>query len=373
MNNQTECSHFCDRCGRETIGDNYTVFDDEILCDDCLDETTTVCSHCDERIWCEDNAGTEEMPLCETCYDNHYTTCEECGRIIHQDYAHYLSNDDDYPYCDCCYNECRSVSIHDYSYKPDPIFYGNGKRFFGVELEIDDGGRDSNNADNILSAANSGGEKIYIKNDGSLDDGMEIITHPMTLHYHKNEMPWREIMYQAVDMGYRSHKTSTCGLHVHVNRNAFGNTREEQDEAISRILYFVEHHWNELLKFSRRTEHQMNRWAARYGYKNNPKDILDHAKKEGNGRYTCVNITNWNTVEFRMFRGTLKYNTLIATLELVDQICEFAVIFTDEELRKMSWTEFVTLLDESTCSELITYLKERRLYVNPPITNEEDE
>ena len=74
-----------------------------------------------------------------------------------------------------------------------------------------------------------------------------------------------------------------------------------------------------------------------------------------------------------MFRGTLKYNTLIATLEMVNQICEFAVIYSDEELRKISWTEFVTSLDESICSELITYLKERRLYVNPPITNEEDE
>ena len=97
MNNQAECSHFCDRCGREIIGDNYTVFDVVILFDDCLKESTSVCSHCVESIWYDDNAGTEEMPLCETCYDNHYTTCEECGRIIHRDYAHYLSDDDDYP------------------------------------------------------------------------------------------------------------------------------------------------------------------------------------------------------------------------------------------------------------------------------------
>lgn len=74
-----------------------------------------------------------------------------------------------------------------------------------------------------------------------------------------------------------------------------------------------------------------------------------------------------------MFRGTLKYNTLIATLEMVNQICEFAVAYSDEELRKISWTEFVTSLDENTCGELITYLKERRLYVNPPVTDEEDE
>ena len=48
---------------------------------------------------------------------------------------------------------------------------------------------------------------------------------------------------------------------------------------ISRILYFVEHHWNELLKFSRRSEYAMNRWAARYGYEHTPKAIMDKAKK----------------------------------------------------------------------------------------------
>ncbi len=61
-------------------------------------------------------------------------------------------------------------------------------------------------------------------------------------------------MEKALKLGYYSHKTSTCGLHFHVNRDSFGDTREIQDERISRVLYFVEHNWEELLKFSRRTE-----------------------------------------------------------------------------------------------------------------------
>ena len=74
-----------------------------------------------------------------------------------------------------------------------------------------------------------------------------------------------------------------------------------------------------------------------------------------------------------MFRGTLKYNTLIATLELVDKICEFATRHSDEDLAKISWSEFVISLDKDDCAELITYLKQRRLYVNPPTDDEEDE
>ena len=74
-----------------------------------------------------------------------------------------------------------------------------------------------------------------------------------------------------------------------------------------------------------------------------------------------------------MFRGTLKYNTIIATLELVDKICDIAFNLSDEELQKLSWSEFVVSLDENAHSELITYLKERRLYVNSPVYGEEDE
>ena len=70
----------------------------------------------------------------------------------------------------------------------------------------------------------------------------------------------------------------------------------------------MEKHWDELLKFSRRTPRQLQRWAARYDYKEQPKEILDNAKvgATGNGRYSCINLENTNTIEFRMFRGTLK-------------------------------------------------------------------
>jgi len=197
---------------------------------------------------------------------------------------------------------------------------------------------------------------------------MEIVTHPMSLDYHKN-FCWEDIMRKAISLGYRSHQTSTCGLHIHVNRSCFGDNREEQDEVISRILFFVETHWAELLRFSRRSEYSMNRWAARYGYEKTGREILDKAKKGNNGRCAAVNLMNYATIEFRMFRGTLKYNTLIAAIELVNEICDLAIHLTDDGIAKMSWSEFVGTIE---APELITYLKERRLYVNENISAEED-
>ena len=255
-----------------------------------------------------------------------------------------------------------------YYFKPTPIFYGEGKRFFGVELEIDGAGEDNDNAAEILHIANVERPLVYCKHDGSLDDGFEIVTHPMTLDFHLHNMPWEQIVEEAKKLGYTSHQAGTCGLHVHVNRNAFGETEVQQDAVIARILYFVEKNWEELLKFSRRTQSQLDQWAARYGYKDQPKELLDHAKKSAHaGRYTSVNLTNKNTIEFRIFRGTLKHNTLIATLQLLDRICDVALFMSDEQVKAMSWTTFVS---GCTQPELVQYLKERRLFVNEPIESE---
>ena len=44
--------------------------------------------------------------------------------------------------------------IHDYYYKPEPIFYGDGPRYLGVELELDDGGENEFCASKLLDIAN---------------------------------------------------------------------------------------------------------------------------------------------------------------------------------------------------------------------------
>lgn len=358
----------CTDCGEEFPKDELYPFSGELLCLDCLEAKPVLCSCCGDRIWRDDDAGSENQPLCQNCFDRYYERCSDCNELISRDNAMYRS---DTPYCQECYLAlCDNNAIHDYYFKPTPIFYGNGKRFFGVELEIDGAGEDSDNAAEILHIANAEQPLAYCKHDGSLDEGFEIVTHPMTLDFHLHSMPWERIVEEAKKLGYTSHQAGTCGLHVHVNRTAFGSTESTQDAAIARVLFFFEKFWDELLKFSRRTQGQLNQWAARYGYKDQPKEILDHAKSGRHaGRYTAVNLTNADTVEFRMFRGTLKYNTLIATLELLDCIIDAAIYLTDDDLKAMSWSSFVL---GCTQPELMQYLKERRLYVNEPVESEGD-
>jgi hypothetical protein len=357
---------YCSHCGELIEDDDYSIIHDEIICEDCVSRYCYTCDHCGELMWDSNIYGDDNTILCESCYDRFYTRCEACDKVIPNDESYEYN---DHYYCSDCYHErYENAPIKDYNYKPDPTFYGESKRYFGVELEIDIAGKDSDYAEELLEIGNEFDEHVYIKSDGSLEDGMEIVTHPMSLDYHK-KFCWYDIMKKAVNLGYRSHQTSTCGLHIHVNRDSLGDSYEEQETVISRILYFVEHHWNELLKFSRRTEYTMNRWAARYGYENTPKAIMDKAKKGNLGRYAAVNLCNRNTIEFRLFKGTLKYNTLIAAIELVNKICDIATDMTDDEIQLLSWSEFVSTLTEP---ELIQYLKERNLYINEEITTEEE-
>ena len=361
-----EETRYCDCCGSELEEDEGVWVDDELVCQDCFDENYVVCDQCDDAVWHDDAVEDGNTTLCQSCFDAYYSRCECCGIILHHNFINWRH---DLPYCEPCFDDFVD-EIEQYSYKPEPIFYGEGTLFMGVELEVDEGGKDDDNAGTLKSIANANDEHIYIKSDGSLEDGFEIVSHPMSLKYHMEEMDWESVLKEAVDMRYRSHQTSTCGLHVHVNRNAFGDNQAEQEEVIAKILFFIEKHWAEMFKFSRRTEYNMNRWSSRYGLEKTGKEILEKAKGSYTSRYVAVNLKNYYTIEFRLFRGTLKYNTFIATLQMVQKICDVAISMSQEDLENLSWSEFVSNIEEK---ELIQYLKERRLYVNEKITIEEGE
>lgn len=363
----------CSCCGQIYQEDELFIVDNDYMCEACAASSTFVCERCGNRYQLESNYGNDETPLCECCYyDGSYHICGGCGRVIAGDEAHYLDDDEMDPFCwECFVKRQEACRIHEYSYKPEPNFYGTAQRFFGVELEMDYGGRDEWNAGEILDAVNDTDQRIYIKGDSSLDDGFEIVTHPMSLTYHKNEMPWAELCDKAIALGYLSHKTNTCGLHIHVNRMSLGQSYAQQEVRISKILLLMEKFWPEMVRFSRRTASQLEKWAQRYGFEKRGREILDKAKKGALGRYASVNLENTNTIEFRIFRGTLKVGTLLAALELVDQLCDHAVNMAEEEIQDLSWTDFVSGLP-SSCPELIQYLKERRLYVNAPVDGEED-
>ena len=362
----------CCECGAYLTEGSEHVFEERVMCEDCFHRLTVVCEYCGDRIWNEEAEGDDHVTLCYRCYENHYTSCERCGRLIRYDYANY-DDEDDLPYCDTCYAKLNQRFIHSYNYKPSPIFHGEGSLFMGVELEVDGGGEIGDHAKEIMSLVNMEDEHLYCKHDGSLSEGFEIVSYPMTLDYHMHSMDWKSVLEKAVELGYYSHNTNTCGLHIHCNRKAFGQEYSDQEPVIGRIVYFVEKHWNELVKFSRRKPSNLNRWAARYAtISDTAKETYEKAKNKYTDRYVAVNLQNYATIEFRMFRGTLRYQTFAATLQLVDEICRLALSCSDSDMEALSWSDFVSRIDVNEKNELIAYLKSKRLYVNATESESEE-
>lgn len=357
---------YCENCVEDYFlrcyeCDEYTHEDDVIYdsngdayCPDCASEYLYYCNECGDY-YIEENMiwDIENNNMCHQCFESSFYICDHCGSFVHSGDAFYV---DGSHYCNECYED-HSI-IHDWDYKPSILnFHGENERYLGVELEVDEGGRDEDNAQSVLDYV--GENHAYCKYDGSLDNGFEVVTHPATLEYHMHHIDWEGTLQELRYLGYTSHDAGTCGLHVHMNRKGFGNTIEEQDLGISKVLFFIERHWDKVVKFSRRTYSQLDKWAARYldDEPSHPEDVLEYAKGDMS-RYRCVNLCNYSTVEIRVFRGSLVYETVMATLQFCDLMYDIAELPL-EEVMDITWNDFKEM--GSKYKEFTSYAERRGL------------
>ena len=346
------CEHMlidCDRCGsRFHEEDGLRTGNGDDLCPNCQ-ESTFSCEICNETYHYDlRRPVSSDIHICSSCFQDHYSRCQECGDTYHDD-------DLREGYCPNCYD---SNYIRDWNYEPIINFFGDDPalRYMGVELEIDDGGRDVENARRLVDIC--GEHRIHAMHDGSLHDGFELVSQPMTLEYHMEHMPWKDLLKEAQSLGYKSHSAGTCGIHVHMNRNAFSSDIQSEDEGIMKVLFFIERNWDKVVRFSRRTDSQLDQWAKRYlsgdDEDTDPEDLLEMAK--GAGKYRSINLNKYHTVEIRIFRGTLKYSSFAPILQFVDKLFEVAHLSMREAV-DLEWTTFKDMCSEH--KELMEYFEYR--------------
>jgi len=164
-------------------------------------------------------------------------------------------------------------------------------------------------AQNLIDNFDEDEDVFYCKHDGSLHDGFEIVSHPMTLRAHKT-MAYSDMLAELKKAGCKSHSTTTCGLHVHVSRSFF-----TQSEMV-KLGLFVYFNKSRLETFARRTESSYAKFKPL-----NRSNYLESA--ESRNRYEAINFENARTIEFRLFKGTLKFETFMATLEFCDAVSRF--------------------------------------------------
>lgn len=333
--NDSDDFFICPDCDKVFPIDEAVDIDngDFLVCSDCAENNYTLCIDCGQYFSEDYITDVEGDYYCQGCLDRqidrgNINTCGDCGLYFYTEDMHW----DDYDGCYYCYN-CRDddliLSYHDNP--PLKMFPLTDEPHFGIELEVDNG---DNPADLATSLEDLLGDHAYYMHDGSLNNGVEIITQPHTPEeFYK--LPWDKVLTMCKDKDFRSHDAKTCGLHMHVSRSLF-----KDNDAIYRIIYFYEHYIADILKMSRRTHDQMASWAKTYNWGNKTfaellsesNIIPDFNYGDHSDRYHAVNLTNRNTIEFRLMRGTLNYNTFMATIDFLWTTANNAAKMTNDDV-----------------------------------------
>ena len=244
--------------------------------------------------------------------------------------------------------------IHSYNYVPEFSFNkiaNEEELYLGCEIEIDKGGKSEEKAKFALDIINEKSEIAYCKYDGSLEDGFEIVTHPCTYEYHKS-LNYMKLFDMLISKGYRAHDTTTCGLHIHINRNYFGEYKLDQDLCISKMLYLFEKFWDKITLIARRNN---NKYAQRFRLYDDETPLDIYAKSKNANKYGAINLSHKNSIEIRIFKGTLNKDTYFSTLEFVKVMANLAKETDIYYIQRVVWED----ISQKFSDELNKYIEDR--------------
>lgn len=312
-----------------------------------------------ETVYCEgcgiiqdyDGDFNSELSMCEECASQ-YSYCYEHDRYYHEEESCYMCDEEE--------EESTSRLIHDYSFRPSPIFYihrggrtetvfmePNGVSVTGFELEMEAQGCSVESGAQL--AVDTYGESAYLKYDGSLNHGFEMVTHPMSLEYINTKFDFDGIKKLA-NIGMRSARTNTCGLHVHINKGFFNNRATSMYRFMS-MFYANSEVWR---RIAGRSNSSYAQWDIGEGDR-----LLRYTKTFGTGgnayrdynydRYVAVNLQPSRTIELRFFKGTLRPETLKARLQAIHAVAEYSVITRNQiNIKQASrWDTFRTWTEDN--------------------------
>ena len=326
-----DCSRTCENCDYIGSNDNdnwCTIDGNEIWCQMCTENHAGWCERHEEytsaSMFYIRDAGES---WCDGCTDARASWCEDC---------------DEY-YAQGC-TECNETGrdIHDYNYRPDPIFRSvegeNTKLYFGIEIETEV----SRNGYDISSCSEYAAQILehehdlaYLKHDGSLNNGFEIVTHPASHAYYKQEdNPLWATLEGLRERPYamKSWDTSTCGLHIHISRAGFSSGSHQHrflqlvysnPEFYSTLAGREASHWAKFDDIVRSQREMDDSGYWNYKQWRSYKHKLARHNDNCSDRYSAVNTLNRHTLEMRIFRGSINPRTVKAAIDLAHASVEY--------------------------------------------------
>lgn len=337
----------CDSCARHAREQYLTVQEGSLCaecrigwsrCEDCLYYTRPivaiagggeVCEGCAEYYSRCDDCGDRtartttvegDREVCESCEIEDYHECGDCPTLIRRSYTT----------CDSCEDgavDCHG--IHDWSYKPAPVFHGEGPLFLGLELEL------KVPRPVLCDAADTAIEHLgglgYLKEDGSIRPcGFELVTHPMSYRFARERFPW-PLLTRLRLLGARA--DDTVGIHVHVARAGFSSPAH-----VYRWLKFVYRNETPVTTLARRRGSQ---WAE-FTPDARARAITDAKGVREDGvyipRYQAVNVQPPDTFELRMFASSVKPQQVKAALAFAAASVEYTRGLSASQIaRRRGW------------------------------------
>jgi len=138
--------------------------------------------------------------------------------------------------------------------------------------------------------------------------GMEIVTRPMI---YKNALRFLKKFSKNRHPLLKSWEVGTAGIHIHTSKAALSRIQ------IGKLGLFINDKKNrELLKLIAKRE---NKKYAKYL----TRKLTDYADNSHECHYYALNTSKPNTIEIRIFRGTLNLDTLISYLQFFKSLIDF--------------------------------------------------
>lgn len=250
------------------------------------------------------------------------SACRECGTLFLERSD---ENDRFHDLCPGCVRRHARDCVGTYhsfnrsEYRPHVAHgeHADKVRLFGVELEFGQP-PDTKGIIPITEEMQDRQNLWHYEQDGSVRDvkGAELITMPCSLLFHQECFGWNRICQKLMDAGFVSHDLgpNKCGLHIHVNRTSFTK------ESIMKIDQMLNRHTKFFSVLARRGP---NHYCSTDMGKAPNFSARLAMQTAATDRYEALNLMNRNTIEFRLFRGSLSPTTVLGDIEIVDGLCEF--------------------------------------------------
>ena len=334
----TEDYFICVNCDDIHHMDDCTiVYGGDKVCEDCIDEDYVYSElmneyiHNDDCFYYTDDQGYYDNPVHECCRNNFGWQSDVSGNwysddteplVTADDYRYVEGEEDDLYWCEheeeWYYSESNMPEglIRGYHSRPDLKFFGEGPKYFGLELECDGSCAKGTDGD-VLHIFEGHMDRFYFNSDGSLSHGFEAITHPMSPSKMLS-MDWEQIAKRMERRSYDNDR-DTAGIHIHISRRFFHGEKN-----IGRLVRMFSENYGDMIKFAHRPEHKAADWAKRVRGTTRQYAIDWYENASRAGRYTAVNLQNDETVEIRLFHSLASRQHIMACIQLTDVLTDMA-------------------------------------------------